>query len=427
MLASAPRSPGVRRKIGSCCPHVRAPHLDNPRPPMRIQDPSAATIMIASDKPADAEQVRVLLHTEFDHIFVSTDPFKVPGDFVRHEPNILILAFDSLQKAERYYLDLYRLCELVHQYPHRTLILCHKDEIQQIYELCKKDYFDDYVLFWPLNNDSSRLLMSVHHALRELTALENSGPSAVEFAAQARKMAKLEVMLEQQLSQGGEHIAVTNRALEQTEENIGMALDSLPGKLISGALAESVEVKDRSGLESGISRFRQDEVQPHFTAARLAVEPMKQWASEFKRECEPFLQSAREMGTLAAQLRPTVLVVDDEESQRILIGKLLNKEKYNLLFARDGLEALNILRKKRPDLILMDMNMPDMDGAETTRRIKAVPEFAATPVIMVTGRSEEEVIAECRHAGAVDFVVKPFHHITLVAKIAHALNTPQPQ
>jgi len=111
----------------------------------------------------------------------------------------------------------------------------------------------------------------------------------------------------------------------------------------------------------------------------------------------------------------------DDKFQHKIIGKLLESENYHLIFANDGFEALSILRKTRPDLILMDVMMPNMDGVATTRRLKDVPQFAKTPVIMVTGKSEGKVVVDSLKAGAVDFVVKPFDRATLIAKIARAL------
>ena len=388
--------------------------------------PTAATILIATDSTTDAALVEKLLHPEFDHIFMSTDPDKLPGDFVRHRPNVLVLAFNTLEKSERYYMGLYRLCEAVHQHPHRTVILCNKDEVKLAYELCKKDYFDDYILFWPMTYDMSRLAMSIHHALRELAALKGDGPSAAEFAAQARQLAELEKILAQQVAQGGLHIEAAGRAMEQAEQQIGTALDGFSQRLISGSLPGSVTVKNADDLKKEISRFKREEVQQHFRTAAESAQPLKQWAHEFKQECEPLMESARALNAMAERIRPIVLVVDDDEFQRKTIGKLLEEENYHLIFSSDGFEALNVLRKTRSDLILMDVMMPNMDGMETTRRLKTVPQFAKTPVIMVTGKSEGKVVIDSLKAGAVGFVVKPFDRTTLIAKIARALSVTTP-
>jgi len=387
---------------------------------------TAVTVLIATDNVADAALVEKLLHPEFDHVFASTDPDKLAVDFAHHHPSVLVMAFNTLEKSERYYLGLYRQCEAAHQYPHRTVILCNKDEVRRAYELCKKDYFGDYILFWPMTYDMSRLAMSIHHALRELATLNAEGPSAAEFAAQSRRLAELERRLSQQMSQGVQHIEVASRAMEQAMQEIGTAMDGFSRRLVSGAFPDLVEIKDADGLEQEISRIKLDEIQHHFSNAAESTRPLKQWAQEFRQECEPLLESVRVLNNLAERIRPTVLVVDDNEPQRKIIDRLLRTENFNLIFASDGFEALNILRKTRPDLILMDMMMPNMDGLETTRRLKAMPHFINTPVIMITGKSEEKTVADSLKAGAVDFLVKPFDHATLVAKIAHALNATVP-
>jgi len=351
---------------------------------------SAAVILIVTDITTDATLVKNLLNPEFEHVLTSTDPDKFAGDFVRHRPNVLVMAFNTLEKSERYYLGLYRMCPEVHQYPHRTVILCSKDEMRRAYDLCKKEYFDDYILFWPMTHDTLRLPMTVLHALREMAALKAVEPSAAEFAAQARHLAELEKMLDQQIAQGGIHIEKASLAMEQTEQKIG--------------------------------RFKREEIQQHFRAAAESAQPLKQWAHEFKQECEPLMESARALNAMAGRIRPIVLIVDDDEFQHKIIAKLLEEENYHLIFATDGFEALSILRKTQPDIILMDVMMPNMNGMETTRRVKAISQFAKTPVIMITGKSEGKVVVDSLKAGASDFVVKPFDRVTLIDKIARALS-----
>ena len=153
-----------------------------------------------------------------------------------------------------------------------------------------------------------------------------------------------------------------------------------------------------------------------------SAQPIRQWAEGFRQDYALHLESVRELNALAEHVRPTVLVVDDDELQWKLVSIILAAENFQLLFACGGLEALNILRKARPDLILMDVQMPDMDGIETMRRLKTVPQFSRVPVIMITGKSEKSVLTESLKAGASGFLVKPFERDTLIAKVRQALN-----
>ena len=81
---------------------------------------------------------------EFGKVFTSINPDKSVENFVHHLPDVLILAFYTLDKLQHYYLGLSRLCAATHIQTHRTIILCNKDEVRQAYVLCRDGIFDDY-------------------------------------------------------------------------------------------------------------------------------------------------------------------------------------------------------------------------------------------------------------------------------------------
>jgi len=117
---------------------------------------------------------------------------------------------------------------------------------------------------------------------------------------------------------------------------------------------------------------------------------------------------------------PVVLVVDDDEVVRKLVGAILKEEPYRLVCVGSAQEAMEALRTVRPDVILMDIEMPGMDGMQATRRIKADPRFADVPVIMITGHSGSDTVRDSFRSGAADFIVKPFDREKMIAKVAAA-------
>ncbi len=112
-----------------------------------------------------------------------------------------------------------------------------------------------------------------------------------------------------------------------------------------------------------------------------------------------------------------ILVVEDQEDNRQIVRDLLTITDYEVTEAENGEEALASVAKQRPDLILMDIQLPIMDGYEATRRLKADPALRAIPIIAVTSYAlsgdEEKALA----AGCDDFVPKPFSPRELLAKI----------
>lgn len=133
------------------------------------------------------------------------------------------------------------------------------------------------------------------------------------------------------------------------------------------------------------------------------------------------MASARALGSLAEQVRPLILLVEDDEFQQRLFAKIIDEQPFELICAGSGAEGLSALSKRRPDLILMDYALPDIDGIEATRRIKGVAQFADIPVVMITGNSEKAVVVGSLKAGAAGFIVKPLDRDRLIAKIGELL------
>jgi two-component system cell cycle response regulator DivK len=116
-----------------------------------------------------------------------------------------------------------------------------------------------------------------------------------------------------------------------------------------------------------------------------------------------------------------ILVVEDQEDNRQILRDLLGNAGYELTEAENGLEALSAVAAQRPDLILMDIQLPVMDGYEATRRIKADPATKEIPVIVVTSYALSGDEGKARAAGCDAYVTKPYSPRQLLAKVREFL------
>lgn len=116
-----------------------------------------------------------------------------------------------------------------------------------------------------------------------------------------------------------------------------------------------------------------------------------------------------------------ILVVEDQEDNRQILRDLLSSVGHEMIEARDGEAAVILATKHRPDLILMDIQLPVMDGYEATRRIKANPELRAIPIIVVTSYALSGDEEKARAAGCDAYVTKPYSPRQLLAKIKEFL------
>jgi two-component system alkaline phosphatase synthesis response regulator PhoP len=113
----------------------------------------------------------------------------------------------------------------------------------------------------------------------------------------------------------------------------------------------------------------------------------------------------------------TILLVDDEEDLLDLLSYALQREGFDVLTAQDGVEALRIARAERPDLIVLDIMMPKMDGLETCQRLREDANLRLTPILMLTARSEERDEILGLDAGADDYLTKPTSPNLLVSHV----------
>lgn len=119
--------------------------------------------------------------------------------------------------------------------------------------------------------------------------------------------------------------------------------------------------------------------------------------------------------------RPIILTIDDAKAVRLLAERALSAFECEATEATNGFNGFFAIERARPDLILLDISMPVMDGLEMLRRLKATPEIADIPVIMLASRADHAVLPELPAMGARDTLLKPFDESALVAKIQGVL------
>jgi len=118
---------------------------------------------------------------------------------------------------------------------------------------------------------------------------------------------------------------------------------------------------------------------------------------------------------------PVILIADDNEANREILERLLEARGYQLLMAKDGEEALACARSNLPDLLLLDVMMPKMDGLEVCRQLKADKALPFMPIILVTARADSKDVVRGLEAGGDEYVTKPIDHAALVARVRSAL------
>ena len=116
-----------------------------------------------------------------------------------------------------------------------------------------------------------------------------------------------------------------------------------------------------------------------------------------------------------------ILVADDDDGVREMIQYRLGRFGYEMLQAADGREALEVISREKPDLVLLDVMMPELDGFQVCSRMQENEETKQIPVVMLTAKAEAKDVTRAFNSGAVDYVVKPYDPIVLQQKVAQNL------
>ena len=116
-----------------------------------------------------------------------------------------------------------------------------------------------------------------------------------------------------------------------------------------------------------------------------------------------------------------LLIVDDEDGVRALVRMTLDSDNYQIFEAEEGGQALEVARAQHPDLVLLDVMLPDLSGIEICRQLKSDPAMASTTVVMLTAKAQQSDLGEAEAAGADGYFTKPFSPIALMQKVEMVL------
>lgn len=380
--------------------------------------PPDQIVLLACDNKSTVEVIQAQLFKELEpeRVFSADTRNELAKICRREKPQIIVLGYDKLEtSAEVYrYLAQEALPDLDSHRYHRVIALCNKTEAQRAYALCKEGTFDDYIVFWPLTYDPFRMMVSVLKAMKDLSLNQNISDSRQMIDRQQNDLEAL----------SGEHQRL-----------------SVQGQGYSSSMIDQISAL-ASRLEKTLSTFNETSVRLlQAVPAGANLEPEKRRLNSIAGNLKESLnhydtvieESHRYLELLQSNQPPrygkdlkagqevTILVVDDDEFIRELVNTLLSPKNYDIMLSGNGQDAFKKIAEHKPDLILMDILMPGMDGILVTQLLKGDSALRHIPIIFLTGQNSRHTVDKCIDIGAADYIVKPFSRETLLYKVEMAL------
>jgi|GEM_PF-630653 len=378
-------------------------------------------ILIVSDDAEEVRAVRDLLQHDYANLIIADNDEAGLRLFPERQPALLILVFQEMVRSERFYLMLYRQCQTIREIPHQTLLLCKSNESEAAFSLCHNNTFDDYLINRPLH-DPYRLRLAVQHALTRQAGRSESATVQRQLSHIGSDLRHLDTFVNKALEGGQGHHDESIKAFRDFASQLTKELDQFETHMNNAARGQAAKVLEKSGLRQQFDELRRTGVAPEVQKVEGKLQEAQQWAHQFDKDYRE--QAVKVTSREFPPAQPEVMLVDDDEIYRDMLGVMLEEIELRVTLADSGEAALAAMRTRRPDIVLLDYNMPGLNGIDMLRLMKRTPEFHQIPVIMLTGEKSREAVKEMIMAGAVGYIVKPSNRPTILAKIRSVLSRP---
>ncbi len=386
----------------------------------RMASNSSSEILLIAESVDEQENVQQILAKEFGRILSAGSERNGLALFKKHHPILVILAFETVNKAEAFYLSLYREDKRIYSAPHKTLLLCRGAESRQAYDLCTAGILDDYVADRPMF-DPWRLNLSVAQALKRFHNEQNSFWLSQHIETITTEMHRFNRFIHDNMTQGKQQQKLAAESFQQYTKKLSSDLQQLERNLLSATLNEDIFSDDsHEQVKQGFDQFQRDSIQAAGQSVLEQLEKSDDWRKNLEKGAREYRAKSAPDPTDSSLIN--ILLVEDDDIYRETLSTMLKSKKVHVMAVSDGYAAINFLKVYQPDIVLLDYQMPYMNGVEAMKKIRATPKIRDIPVIMMSDHGSREVVEECMSSGANQFIVKPSDRKTILSRVSEVLH-----
>ncbi|NVD09018.1 response regulator [Vibrio sp. JPW-9-11-11] len=331
-----------------------------------------------------------------------------------HVSIISIYAFDSPSEAEKLARLLHGHQALQHRsrVPKQDILMCNKTFRHQAYDLCVEDVFYSYETFKPIY-DTNKVVLTLRrlaqHLMTQVHLQEAEKDNSEMEASISNSLESIHCLQSEVADSSQSH----TQEFDQVTEQLNSLLAHIPKGEWEKAFTNILRSMPDSVQKDALSRFSLQDFRDDIERYKNNSVAMLNRVSESLESAKPKLVTKG----------PLIVVADDQPVMLKIITSILEPRGYKVEVASNGVEAIMKAKVMRPSLLLLDIDMPIMDGLATLEAVKKVESLNGIPAIMLTSHSDKDIIQSSISLGAVDYVVKPTKAEILLAKIAKVIKS----
>ncbi|MDI3323140.1 response regulator [Pontibacterium granulatum] len=326
----------------------------------------------------------------------------------RPEPKILFIRFQRVEKGIEHYVQLHSSVQNLRNVKHYSVALCGAEETGQALGYCMNHLIDTYIVVDPLH-DKFRFNLTIHQALEGLVQSNQQSQSLQFSETIIETKEQLDQLIVSGLSNG---MACQTQTLQDFQQLINQTLTELRA-LPDDALKQ---------LNTATPGLPQQLEQGADTLKSRAEQNIRSWSETLQESYDKLSEQLSIPARGGIYLKKRVMVIDDDSMYASVVKKILMDSGYQPFIHTSAKDALPAMMKQKPDILLLDYEMPDYSGTKVLEYMDRYQQLCDIPVIMLTGHRNKEVFKACMNAGASDFIIKPASKEIFVQKIEKHLS-----
>ncbi|WP_172565882.1 response regulator [Vibrio navarrensis] len=362
------------------------------------------------------DMVKGTIGNEFDSIFTINIEIE-QENFIHslgknHHAILYIYAFDDPEYAKSFSLLLKQHSALSshHLVPCESVLMCPKEYRKQAFELCESGFFYTYETIKPIY-DTNKIRLTLKRLAQHLT-------SDALLALASKQNAQMETSIESSI----QSIDTLKSTIHSQHQDNDKMLDSVLSPLDQLLYDVPTNVW-RKALSNALASIPTNQRNLYTEAFDLST--FKDNLDNYKKQNQSLFGAlSQQLDSLKPQVfstKPLIIVADDQPVMQKIISSILQPRGFKVELAGNGVEAIMKAKVMIPNLVLLDIDMPTMDGLSTLQAFKKLDVLKDVPVIMLTSHSDKQMFKQCIEHGAIDYVVKPTKADTLLKKVYGAI------
>ncbi|ATC93740.1 response regulator [Pseudoalteromonas tunicata] len=357
----------------------------------------------------------------------------IAKDIKQLSPHVIIFALDTVFNSTKTYLHLVENNILRNN--HFSILLCSNKESGLAFQACVRELFDDYFVYQPLY-EKFRLKLIIHHGLKQCrgsyqfdqSQIEKLNAQNEEFTQLIEQGFQCRQELVDTVTKSKNNISTQTQSNKNDEQQTDAEQD-LKNKLMAeinehhlAPMFKLLESNIASTMNSLIQSLTKQQ-QTHLTQTQASISASnKNERSNYldNSELQKFIHSLEAFEQ--KNLPKKILVVEDNSLYREMISSVLTKEHFEVDEAEDGLKAIRKIKENNYSLIIMDLFMPHLDGLNTTKHIRLLPNGKNTPIIALSGNKNKQLVQKWASHGLAGYIMKPSTKTQILDTVEKALS-----